>query len=109
MVASPLHPAGSSRRYRPAWWLPGRHLRTLWGRLGRRMPAVETRRERWDTADGDVLELDRLDGAFGADRVLGGVAYVGASLHPDGSILSWRSIAPLRPSWRWLRRPKKLP
>jgi predicted alpha/beta-fold hydrolase len=63
VVASPLHPAGSSRRYRPAWWLPGRHLRTLWGRLGRRMPAVETRRERWDTADGDVLELDRLDGA----------------------------------------------
>ncbi len=50
-------------RYRPAWWLPGRHLRTLWGRLGRRLPVVATRRERLETPDGDVLELDRLDGA----------------------------------------------
>jgi len=50
------------RPYRPAWWLPGRHLRTLWGRLGRRIPVVATRRERLDTPDGDVLELDRLDG-----------------------------------------------
>jgi predicted alpha/beta-fold hydrolase len=51
-----------SLRYRPAWWLPGRHLRTLWGRLGRRLPVVATRRERLETSDGDVLELDRLDG-----------------------------------------------
>jgi predicted alpha/beta-fold hydrolase len=43
--------------------LPGRHLRTLWGRLGRRLPVVATRRERLETPDGDVLELDRLDGA----------------------------------------------
>jgi 2-dehydropantoate 2-reductase len=33
-----------------------------------------------------LLHLDRLDAAFGAERVLGGVAYVGASLRPDGSI-----------------------
>jgi uncharacterized protein len=48
-------------RYRPAWWLPGRHLRTLWGRLGRQLPVIATRRERLETPDGDVLELDRLD------------------------------------------------
>ena len=33
-----------------------------------------------------LVHLDRLDAAFGADRVLGGVAYVGAALQPDGSI-----------------------
>src|SRR5947207_858705 len=33
-----------------------------------------------------LIHLDRLDAAFGADRVLGGVAYVGASLQPDGTI-----------------------
>ena len=33
-----------------------------------------------------LVHLDRLDSAFGADRVLGGVAYVGAALQPDGSI-----------------------
>jgi uncharacterized protein len=48
--------------FRPAWWLPGGHLRTLWGRLGRRIPTVETRRECLSTPDDDVLELDRLDG-----------------------------------------------
>ncbi|MBV9863213.1 MAG: 2-dehydropantoate 2-reductase [Alphaproteobacteria bacterium] len=33
-----------------------------------------------------LVHLDRLDAAFGRERVLGGVAYVGASLQPDGGI-----------------------
>ena len=33
-----------------------------------------------------LVHLDRLAAAFGPDAVLGGVAYVGASLQPDGSI-----------------------
>jgi 2-dehydropantoate 2-reductase len=33
-----------------------------------------------------LVHLDRLDAAFGVRRVLGGVAYVGASLLPDGAI-----------------------
>ena len=33
-----------------------------------------------------LMHLDRLDAAFGPGRVLGGVAYVGAVLLPDGSI-----------------------
>jgi 2-dehydropantoate 2-reductase len=33
-----------------------------------------------------LVHLDRLDAAFGAEHVLGGVAYVGAALLPDGSI-----------------------
>src|SRR3954454_22388237 len=33
-----------------------------------------------------LVHLDRLEVAFGPDRVLGGVAYVGAVLLPDGSI-----------------------
>jgi 2-dehydropantoate 2-reductase len=33
-----------------------------------------------------LVHLDRLEAAFGPDRVLGGVAYVGAVLLPDGSI-----------------------
>ena len=33
-----------------------------------------------------LLHLDRLEAAFGPERVLGGVAYVGAVLQPDGSI-----------------------
>jgi 2-dehydropantoate 2-reductase len=33
-----------------------------------------------------LVHLDQLDAAFGKERVLGGVAYVGAVLQPDGSI-----------------------
>ena len=33
-----------------------------------------------------LVHLDRLDAAFGLGRVLGGVAYVGAVLLPDGSV-----------------------
>jgi 2-dehydropantoate 2-reductase len=33
-----------------------------------------------------LVHLDKLDAAFGPERVLGGVAYVGAVLQPDGSI-----------------------
>lgn len=33
-----------------------------------------------------LVHLDRLEAAFGPERVLGGVAYVGAVLQPDGSI-----------------------
>ena len=47
--------------YRPAWWLPNPHLQTLWSRFGRRDPPVATRREQWETADGNVIEIDRLD------------------------------------------------
>ena len=47
--------------YRPAWWIPGPHVRTLWGRFVRRPPVVHTRREQWETPDGDVLDVDRLD------------------------------------------------
>ncbi len=49
--------------YRPAWWVPGPHVKTLWGRFVRRPPVVHTRREQWDTPDGDVLDVDRLDSA----------------------------------------------
>jgi uncharacterized protein len=47
--------------YTPAWWIPGPHLRTMWGRLTRRRLDVSVRVERWATPDEDVIELRRLD------------------------------------------------
>jgi uncharacterized protein len=46
--------------YRPPWWLRGRHLQSLWGPLARRPRRPGLRRERWDTPDGDFLDLDWL-------------------------------------------------
>ncbi len=44
--------------FKPAWWLPGAHLQTLWNALCRRPPVLERRRERLWLADGDFLDLD---------------------------------------------------
>lgn len=44
-------------RYRPAWWLPGPHLQTLWPFLFRPLPLRDGRIERLDTTDSDFLDL----------------------------------------------------
>jgi hypothetical protein len=56
--------------YTPAWWIPGGHLQTLWGKFFRRQQLAPTTLERWDTPDGDFLELHRLRAERGAPRVL---------------------------------------
>ena len=43
--------------YDAPWWLPGGHLQTLAGALAP-APRVAWRRERWDTPDGDFIDLD---------------------------------------------------
>jgi uncharacterized protein len=48
-----------SRVYRPAWWLPGPHTATLWGRFVRREPLLHSTVERWNTPDGDFLDVVR--------------------------------------------------
>jgi predicted alpha/beta-fold hydrolase len=56
--------------YSPAWWIPGGHLQTLWGKLFRRQQAAPTTLERWDTPDGDFVELHRLAARKGSPRVV---------------------------------------
>ncbi len=45
-------------QFRPAWWLPGPHLQTLWPVLLRRDPRLELNRERFELLDGDFIDLD---------------------------------------------------
>ena len=44
--------------YRAPWWLPGGHLQTIVPATLVPRPRVAYRRERWDTPDGDFIELD---------------------------------------------------
>lgn len=46
--------------YRAPWWLPGGHLQTIFA-VARKAPLPAYRRERWDTPDGDFIELDWVD------------------------------------------------
>jgi predicted alpha/beta-fold hydrolase len=44
--------------YRAPWWLPGGHAQTLYAALLAPRPRITYRRERWDTPDGDFIDLD---------------------------------------------------
>jgi predicted alpha/beta-fold hydrolase len=47
--------------YRAPRWLPGGHLQTIYASLWAPRPQVTYRRERWDTPDGDFVELDWIE------------------------------------------------
>ena len=44
--------------YRAPLWLPNKHVQTIVPSLFGRRPVVSFRRERWDTPDGDFIDLD---------------------------------------------------
>ena len=44
--------------FKPAWWLPGPHLQTIWPTLFRWCPKVTTQRERIILPDEDFIDID---------------------------------------------------
>jgi hypothetical protein len=63
--------------YSAPWWLPGGNLQTIWPALVARRVfggPVEYRRERWDTPDGDFVDLDWLVGAASTTSTSSGQA-----------------------------------
>ncbi len=61
--------------YRPAWWVPGGHAQTLYGKFVRQRrraphPDARVRTERWDTPDHDFVDVVRLDAESAAPRIL---------------------------------------
>jgi len=50
-------------------WLANRHLQTIYGALAAPAPRVAFRRERWDTPDGDFVDVDLVDGPADAPWV----------------------------------------
>lgn len=87
-------------RFRPAWWLPGRHLQTLWSRILRSGPTIDVRRETWATPDGDELALDWVEGPADAPLLfaLHGLEGCSRSLYMQGLLhlareRGWRGLA----------------
>lgn len=56
--------------FRPAWWAPGPHPQSMWGRLARPRRLVGFRREIVETPDGDELVLDHVDAPPDSPRLL---------------------------------------
>jgi len=46
----------------PPWWLKSGHLQTIFAQICSSRPEIQYRRERWDTPDGDFLDIDFVDG-----------------------------------------------
>ena len=59
LLEFPSHPSSlAGATYCPPWWLPGGHIQTIYAALAAPRPRVAYRRERWDTPDGDFIDLD---------------------------------------------------
>lgn len=85
--------------YQPPWWLPGGHLQTIYGALGP-APRVAWRRERWDTPDGDFIDLDWAGDGAGALVVLfhglegGSGSHYARKLGAEAMRRGWRCVVP---------------
>lgn len=51
--------------YNAPMWLPGGHLQTIYPAKLIRQPEVTLKRERWDTPDGDFVDIDFVEGLPG--------------------------------------------
>ncbi len=88
--------------YRAPWWLPDGHSQTIYARaLGRRY-RVPYRRERWETPDGDFVDLDWLDGASGGSKLIvlfhglegDSQSHYALSLMAIAARQGWRGVVP---------------
>ncbi len=87
--------------YRAPWWLPGRHLQTVYPALVLRPRPPRYRREHWNTPDGDRIDVDRVDGPEDAPFVVmfhglegnSGSPYAAAMMSQVAS-LGWRGAVP---------------
>jgi len=88
--------------YRAPWWLPGGHLQTIYARMLARRYTARYRRERWETPDGDFIDLDWLDAPSKEARLMvlfhGLEGYSGShyalSLMSAAAERGWRGVVP---------------
>lgn len=57
-------------QYRAPGWLPGGHWQTIYPAKFIATPTLPWRRERWDTPDGDFIDVDFIDGQPGQPLVV---------------------------------------
>ena len=82
-------------------WLPGGHLQTVYPFLFRRHPLPPLQRERWNTPDGDVVDVDWLHGQTGTPLVIlfhglegGSRSHYARALFGMLRAKGWRGVVP---------------
>ena len=76
--------------YRAPGWLANPHLHTIYGSLFVARPLVAYRRERWDTPDGDFVDVDFVDAPPDTPRVVLFHGLEGSSDSPYARMLMHR-------------------
>ena len=86
--------------YRAPWWLPGGHLQTIAGALAP-APRIAFRRERWETPDGDFIDLDWAQGGGSGPLLALFHGLEGSSASPYARAIAaharaagWRCVVP---------------
>lgn len=87
--------------YQAPAWLPGGHLQTIYPYFFIPLPIVPYRRERWETPDGDFIDLDWMDGPQDAPLVVlfhglegDSRGHYAASLMHKIRDAGWRGVVP---------------
>ena len=89
-----------AQEFKPAWWLPGPHLPTIWPTLCRRpIKDLQITRERFELPDGDFIDLDWVNFQSHGPIVLllhgleGSIKspYIKGMLH-EIQLLGWRGV-----------------
>lgn len=95
-----------SRRtpFHSPWWLRGAHLQTIVPALFARRAPIAFARERWDTPDGDVIDVDRVASTASNTQVPTLVVFHGLEgsaqsryvrgLMAEAAKRGWRGVAP---------------
>ena len=100
---SDLAAVAARAHYRAPFWLPNPHLQTIVPALFARKPPVTYRRERWDTPDGDFIDLDWLAGASAPGAPLlvlfhglegSSHSHYARALMHQAAQLGWRGVVP---------------
>jgi len=97
-------PMDDSDAYSSPWWLPGRHLQTIYPYFFLRRPPPAYRRERVEMPDGDFVDVDWVDGPAKAPLLVLFHGLEGSSQSPyaaailgDAAARGWRGAVP---HWR---------
>jgi predicted alpha/beta-fold hydrolase len=86
--------------YIAPWWLPGGDLQTIYARSLARNYQINYRRERWETPDGDFIDLDFVDSSNDSAKLLvlfhglegSSQSHYARSLMALGSRRGWRGL-----------------
>lgn len=88
-------------RYHPPLWLPGGHSQTIYTALLSPRPWLVYQRERWDTPDGDFIDVDWLDVAGNSPLVVifhglegSSRSHYALALMNTLQGMGWRGVAP---------------